>query len=167
MLEYLINGDKEALINLLLIRGVVIFTIWLLMIFACLVDFWSGISTSRALKQKINSHGFRKTIDKISDYFKVLLVGLMIDLLGSIFTWYELPYASILFCLAVLAIEGKSVVENAKRKKARAGDIDKVLKEIISAATTEDAQLIFKRIGSLVDAVNKNEKWETEEKIDV
>lgn len=163
MLEFWLNGNKEALLNLLLVKGVVIFVIWMLMIFACLVDFWAGVSTARALKQKLNSHGFRKTIEKIADYFKVLLVGLMIDLLGSIFTWYEFPYASMMFCLGVLIIEGKSVMENVKRKKARAGKIDEVIKEIINATTSDDAQLIFRKIGSLVDAVNKNEKWLKEE----
>ena len=157
------SGNKEALLNLLLMRGVVIFIVWLLMIFACFVDFWSGISTAKALKQKLNSHGFRKTLEKIADYFKVMLVGLMIDLLGSIFTWYEFPYASMLFCLAVLIIEGKSVMENVKRKKARAGKIDEVIKEIIAATTSDDAQLIFTKIGAIVDAVNKNEKWQKEE----
>ena len=163
MLEFWMSGNKEALLNLLLMRGVVIFIVWLLMIFACFIDFWAGVSTARALKQKLNSHGFRKTIEKIADYFKVLLVGLMIDLLGSIFTWYEFPYASMLFCLAVLIIEGKSVMENVKRKKARAGKIDEVIKEIIAATTSDDAQLIFTKIGALVDAVNKNEKWQKEE----
>jgi hypothetical protein len=164
MLDFIINNNREALMSLLLVKGVVIFTVWLLMIFACFVDFWSGISTAKALKQKLNSHGFRKTLEKIADYFKVMLVGLMIDLLGSIFVWYEFPYASILMCLSVLIIEGKSVMENVKRKKARAGEIDDVIKQIISATTSDDAQLIFKKIGSLVDAVNKNEKWESEEK---
>ena len=166
MLEFWINGNREALLDILLVKGVVIFIIWLLMIFACLIDFWAGVSTARALKQKLNSHGFRKTIEKIADYFKVLLVGLMIDLLGSIFTWYEFPYASMLFCLAVLIIEGKSVMENVKRKKARAGKIEEVIKEIISATTSDDAQLIFTKIGALVDAVNKNEKWLKEETSD-
>ena len=166
MLGFWINGNREALLDILLVKGVVIFIIWLLMIFACLIDFWAGVSTARALKQKLNSHGFRKTIEKIADYFKVLLVGLMIDLLGSIFTWYEFPYASMLFCLAVLIIEGKSVMENVKRKKARAGKIEEVIKEIISATTSDDAQLIFTKIGALVDAVNKNEKWLKEETSD-
>ncbi len=67
-------------------------------------------------------------------------------------------------CLSGLIIGGKSVMENVKRKKARAGEIDDVIKQIISATTSDDAQLIFKKIGSLVDAVNKNEKWESEEK---
>ena len=164
MIELILNSDKNALISLLLLRGAVIFIVWLLMIFACFVDFWSGVSTAKALKQEINSHGFRKTLEKIADYFKVMLVGLMIDLLGSIFVWYEFPYASILMCLSILIIEGKSVMENVKRKKARAGEIDEVIKQIIAATTSEDAQLIFKKIGSLVDAVNKNEKWESDEK---
>lgn len=51
-----------------------------------------------------------------------------------------------LCALGVIAIEGKSVIENSARKKAHAADIPEVIKKIIQAATTKDAEIIVEQL---------------------
>ena len=106
---------------------------------ACLVDLWAGVSTAKALGIKPNSHGWRKTVTKVGDYFKVALVGVMFDLLGSVFSWYALPYMTLLTAVAVLLIEGKSVIENMSRKKSNAGKIPEYIQMIVEAKDAKEA----------------------------
>lgn len=116
------------------------------MVIGCLVDFWSGVSTAKALGEKVNTHGFRRTIVKIGDYIKVMLFTLMFDMLGSLLSYYTLPFATILGTVAVMWIEGKSVIENSRRKHAHAADIPEAIKEIIHAATAQQAAEVLKKI---------------------
>ena len=62
----------------------------------------------------------------------------------------------------MLLIEGKSVIENNKRKKSNAGKIDEVAKQIVKADNLDDASRVIKTIAELVSTINKNEKWKEE-----
>ena len=79
MVDLILNGDREALTVALLSRLGIVFVSWIMIIAVCLVDFWAGVSAAKAEGTKLNSHGFRKTIVKIGDYFKVALVGMSCD----------------------------------------------------------------------------------------
>lgn len=161
MLEKILTGDTHAILTDVLIRVAVILISWFTIVISCLVDFWSGCSTAKALGQKLNSHGFRKTMDKIGDYFKVAVVFLLFDILGSLFAWYGLTYATIVVAFGVILIEGKSVFENAKRKKSSAAKIKDIVTEIVKAATEKDAKMIIDEISAQLSENAKNEKWET------
>ena len=69
---------------------------------------------------------------------------------------------SVLIALCVLLIEGKSVIENNKRKKSNAGKIEEVAKQIVKADNLNDASRVIKTIAELVSTINKNEKWKEE-----
>ena len=166
MLDLILNGDKEAVMTAVIARAVVIFTAWLMIIGACLVDFWAGISAAKANKDHIHSHGLRKTIEKISDYFKVALVALMIDVLGSVFAWYALPYATILCSVAVIIIEGKSVFENMVRKKSNAAKVLALAERITEAKSMEEAKRIIADTLEIKDMIAKNQKWKDMEEAD-
>lgn len=166
MLENIMNGENSAVIADILMRTGIVLVAWLMIFAACLVDFWSGCSTARALGQKLNSHGFRKTLDKIGDYFKVGLVFLLFDILGSLFAWYDLPYASVIVAVCCIVIEGASVFENSKRKKSNAAKITEIAKEIVEAVSEKDAKKLIKVISAEVSAIDKNTKWAKEETTD-
>ena len=123
-----------------------------------IVDFWSGITTAKAMGEALKSHGFRRTITKIGDYVRLMLFALMFDILGSLLQFYVLPFATILCTIAVIYIEGKSVVENSRRKKAHAADIPEIVKQIVQAATTEQGIEIFNKISEQLALNEKNEK---------
>ena len=160
MLENILQGETESFIRDVIIRTSVTLVAWLMIFGSCLVDLWAGISTARANGLKPNSHGLRKTMTKVGDYFKVALVGVMFDLLGSVFTWYALPYMTLLTAVAVLLIEGKSVIENLRRK------IPEFVKEIIKAKDEKSASSALNAIAKWFYDMEKNGKWIDKETAD-
>ena len=58
-----------------------------------------------------------------------------------------------------MCIEGSSVVENSKRKKAHAAEVPDIVRQIVQAATTEQGIDMFNKIASYLALTKKhNEK---------
>lgn len=156
MLELIEAKDYEALAFFIAIRVIIILVCWVFMTLSCIVDFWSGTTTAKALGEKLQSHGFRRTIIKIGDYVRVLCFALMFDALGSLLPFYAIPFGTILCTVAIICIEGKSVIENSRRKKAHAADIPDIVKQIVQATTAKQgSEIIDKLIKEL--KINSNE----------
>ena len=159
MLELIEAKNIDAFMFFITVRIVIILMCWFFMIVSSIVDFWSGTSTAKALGQALMSHGFRRTVAKIGDYVRLMLFALMFDMLGSLLSFYIIPFATILCTIAIMYIEGKSVVENSRRKKAHAGDVPEIVKKIVQAATTEQGHEILHEIINLIALNDKdNEK---------
>lgn len=158
MLELIEAKDLEALMFFITVRVVIIVICWIFSTIACIVDFWNGTLTAKILGEKLMSHGFRRTIVKIGDYARVLMFAFMVDALGSLLSFYILPFATMLCALAILCIEGKSVLENSKRRKAHAGDVPDMVKQIIQAVTTEQGNDVFNKIVNQLN-MNKNDTY--------
>ena len=146
MLELIESKDLNALMFFITVRIVIIIICWAFSTIACIVDFWSGTLTAKILGKELMSHGFRRTVVKIGDYARVLMFAFMIDALGSLLSFYVLPFATILCALAVLMIEGKSVLENSKRRKAHAADIPEMIKQIVQAVNIEQGHEVLDKI---------------------
>lgn len=146
MLEFIETKDLEALMFFITVRVVIIVICWIFSTIACIVEFWSGTLTAKY---------FRRTVVKIGDYARVLMFAFMVDVLGSLLSFYILPFATILCALAIICIEGKSVLENSKRRKTHAGDVPDMIKQIIQAATTEQGNEVFNKIVKQVSLNNK------------
>lgn len=156
MLELIETKDYEALAFFIAVRVIIILICWVFMTLSCIVDFWSGTTTAKALGEKLQSHGFRRTIIKIGDYVRVLCFALMFDALGSLLPFYAIPFGTILCTVAIICIEGKSVIENSRRKKAHAADIPDIVKQIVQATTAKQgSEIIDKLINEL--KINSNE----------
>lgn len=124
----------------------IIFVCLVLIVFACLLDMWTGIDAARANKEKICSRPLRKTGTKIVDYYRLVMFFILIDILGLCFPWYNLPYGAIIGTAGVLFIEGFSVVENLRKKKSHAADVADMAAKIVECLTPEEAQKIIKKI---------------------
>ena len=122
------------------------FLLCVLVCAAALIDMWTGIDAARTNKERIMSHGLRKTVSKIIDYLRIVYFFLLIDILGVVFAWYNLPYCAILATLGVLLIEGRSVIENSKKKQSAAGRVVDAVQEIIACVDSEKAQKIIEMI---------------------
>ena len=128
-------------------RGIMIaFLLCMLVCAAALIDMWTGIDAARTNKERIMSHGLRKTVSKIIDYLRIVYFFLLIDILGAVFAWYNLPYCAILATLGVLLIEGRSVIENSKKKQSAAGRVVDAVQEIIACVDSDKAQKIIEMI---------------------
>lgn len=136
----------NEIVDYLVIRMAIVMICWTFVFAANFLDFWSGRDTAKALGEKIDSQGYRRTFIKIGDYYRVLMFLLLFDLIGSLFPFYTLPFASILGSIAVIAIELISVIENSKRKKSHAGDIPEIVKKIVQCATSKDGEKILDEI---------------------
>lgn len=108
-----------------------IFICCVLIIAAVLLDLWTGIDAARKTGERIRSKILRRTVQKTLDYLRVIIFGVLIDVLGLAFPWYDQPYCAVVITLGVLAIEGKSVLENLKKKKSHGADVLKGAKEAI------------------------------------
>lgn len=119
---------------------------WLLMFFSVLIDMWDGVQTARFMKEKVDSKGLRRTFAKAGDYWRMMLFGLMFDSLGLLFSWYILPYMTIVITLGVLVIEFRSVWEHNKRKRSHAAELPTVIANIIKCASEKDALELINKI---------------------
>ena len=128
---------------------VVAFTCCVLVVLAAFIDMWSGVEAARAVKERISSHGLRKTVSKIVDYLRVVFFAALIDTLGLFFPWYLLPYFVMACTLGVLLIEGRSVIENSRKKKSQAAAIPDAVRSIIQAATREEAEKVLEQLDEL------------------
>lgn len=124
----------------------IIFVCLVLIVFACLLDMWTGIDAARANKEKICSRPLRKTGTKIVDYYRLVMFFILIDILGLCFPWYNLPYGAVIGTAGVLFVEGFSVVENLRKKKSHAADVADMAAKIVECLTPEEAQKLIKKI---------------------
>ena len=124
----------------------IIFLCCILVIIACMIDLWTGVEAAKKNKEKIKSRILRRTVSKILDYLRVVVFGVLIDLLGLAFPWYAIPYCAILVTLGILLIEGKSVIENYNKSKSSAAKVLDMVAEIIECGDNDKAERIIKAI---------------------
>lgn len=124
----------------------IIFMCFVLVIVACLIDLWTGVDAARKNREKIRSKILRRTVTKILDYVRVIIVGVLIDILGLSFTWYAMPYCAVVVTLGILIIEAKSVLENFHKKKSSAAQVVDIIEAIVEATDNETAEKIIKAI---------------------
>ncbi len=124
--------------------GTIICVTWLVMVLAVLVDLWTGLDKAKARQEVIHSHLLRYTFVKISDYWRVQVFGIFVDIFGSL--WYDVPIASTLIVLGILVIEGRSVIENLHAKKSAAATIPDIIVKIINAKNRGEANSIIEEL---------------------
>lgn len=142
MIETFVANIKQDVLLWVMVAFTCCVIVWL----AALIDLWTGVEAARANKEPISSHALRRTVAKVIDYLRVMLFCGLIDTLGLFFSWYLLPYFLIVCTLGVLLIEGRSVIENSRKKKSHAADILNAVEDIIKAATQQDAERIIKQL---------------------
>lgn len=120
----------------------IIFICCVLVILAVLFDLHAGVTAAKKNCEKLRSHIFRRTIAKTADYLRMVFFGVMIDVLGLCFPWYEIPYCTVLVTLGVLLIEAKSVLENNARSRSAVAQLPQVIQSIIEAKDSKDATAI-------------------------
>lgn len=124
----------------------IIFLCCILVIMACLIDLWTGIGAARKNKEKIRSRILRRTVTKIIDYLRVVIFGVLIDILGLCFPWYAIPYCAIVVTLGILLIEGKSVIENYQKARSHAAEVVDMLQKIVECTDNDTAVRIIEAI---------------------
>ena len=137
----------------------VFFAVCILVILAIILDLWDGVHTARKTGQRVHSHKLRVTVSKMSEYFRFIVIGFLVDCLGSLFSFYPLPIIAMLFGVGLIIVEAKSMFEHARRRKSHATEIPDIIRGIVDCAHEKDA----KRLVDLL--MERNEaKTQTETK---
>lgn len=118
----------------------------ILVVFAIILDLWDGVHTAKVTKERVHSHKLRITIAKMSEYWRFILIGFLIDCIGMIFSYYFMPFVAILFGAGLILIETKSMFEHAKRRKSHTTELPAILKKIVECIDEKDAHAIMEEI---------------------
>ncbi len=130
----------------------VLFVLWVLVIVAVVIDLWDGVYTARTLKRPVSSHKLRKTIDKISEYWRLLLLGAAIDCIGLLLPCYALPYISMLLSLGLICVEAKSMFEHAAQRRSSTLELRKLLRAAVDCASESDALRLLKELTDYISS---------------
>lgn len=121
---------------------------------AVLLDLSTGVEAARKNMERIKSKILRCTVTKILDYYRVMVFGVLIDVLGLAFPWYSAPYCAIVVTMSIILIEAKSVLENYRKMKSAAAHIPDMIDKVKKATTNKDAAEVIRIIK---DSKNENE----------
>lgn len=127
----------------------VFFAVSLLVIMAIMLDLWDGVYTAKRTGQQVHSHKLRVTIAKVSEYWRFLLIGFLADCLGFLFSFYFVPFLALLFGMALIVVEIKSMFEHAKRRKSHMKELPEIINDIIDAVDKKDAMRIISQFSNL------------------
>lgn len=122
-------------------------------------DTVSGVYTAKKTGEKLRSHRLRKMFEKMMVYwFFQVLVG-VVGLILSLFSFYNLPYLSIIFAIMICVAEGRSMWEHSKRRRDGIAKLPEAIQELIDLAGGEDElkhvllDIVRKRLGIEADKV--------------
>lgn len=144
-MEAIISLDK-----LYLFLGVFL-AVCILVITAIMLDLWDGVHTAKKTNQRVHSHKLRVTIAKMSEYWRFILIGFLVDCLGIFFSFYPMPFVTILFGAGLIVVEAKSMFEHANRRKSHMTELPDIIKNIVECAHEKDAQKIIEQLTALTD----------------
>ena len=147
MIEFFVTGDFKVIQS----QVYIILAMWVIMILAVCVDLWAGTDSAKARGEKIYSGGLRRTFAKLGDYWRIQVMALIFDLIGSCIDWYTLPLASMLVTAAIVLIEGRSVCENEKAKKSQVAKLPDAIRAIIQCADAKTAEQLLDKLKKLDD----------------
>lgn len=118
-----------------------------------IADTISGIYTAKKTGEKLRSHRMRKTFEKMAVYWFFQFLVAIVGVLLSFFSWYDLPYLSIVLALSICFTEGLSMWEHSRRRKDGVAKIPETMQELIDLVGGEDElkrtliSLVQKRLG--------------------
>lgn len=139
------------------IKLIIVFALWLIAIIATLIDLKTGIDASKRLGNfRTTSSGLRQTLKKDFQYFTLLIIALLFDVVFSYLTTltdiisflglFRIPVFTIISVIIVLIIEFISVREN----------LDKGRKDIVPQELINKALEIISELGDdKVKAISK------------
>jgi len=101
--------------------------LYLLVLVAITADLWSGVRKAKTNGVARSSYGYRRTVDKISRYYNVLLALTVVDVMQMSSIWYldkyyhydrlpMFPFITLVGAIGLCLIEIKSIYEKAEDK---------------------------------------------------
>jgi phage-related holin len=145
-IPYLINHDwnhfKAGLIVLVVLYAGVFLSV--------LIDFFFGIRRAKRMNIVRTSSGYRRTISKLTNYFGLMLMLSIADIVASVV--FKMPYFTVAGAIGIVLVEAKSVFENLKQQEKSIAEVQSVLLKILE--NKDEIQNIL----SLLNADKKEDK---------
>ncbi len=105
----------------------ILFTMYILILIMIFVDFWSGIRKAKKNSIVRSSYGFRRTVEKIKEYYNAMIALTIIDAMQVTAIWYletyykyeipMFPFVTLVGAIGLSIIELKSIYEKAEDKQ--------------------------------------------------
>lgn len=148
-METILTLDK-----LYLFLGVFL-AVCILVIIAIMLDLWDGVHTAKKTNQRVHSHKLRVTITKMSEYWRFILIGFLVDCIGMFFPFYPMPFVATIFGVGLIVVEAKSMFEHASRRKSHITEVPKIIDDIIAAVDRNEARKIYELLCERPSADNQ------------
>lgn len=127
---------------------------WVLVFCAIFVDLWDRIYTQKKLGKPIDSHSMRKTLGKLGEYWRVLLIAFIVDavifIACTLLNIKTMPAITILVSIGLLIIEAKSLIEHAKERKSKIKDIQNIIQSVVKASSDKDAKKVIAAVADYI-----------------
>ena len=128
-------------LNELIISGWILFGILLTPLIFGVMDFNSGVRKAKLRGEKITSDGWRRSVKKIGEYYRLLFALVVVDCMHIGCSWYlntffdyhipTFPFITFIGAIVVAAIEIRSIREKAEDKvKKQMNDVAALAIEI-------------------------------------
>lgn len=105
----------------------ILFAMYILILFMIGADFWSGIRKAKKNNIVRSSYGFRRTVEKIKEYYNAMIALTIIDAMQVTSIWYletyyhysipMFPFVTLIGAIGLSIIEIKSIYEKAEDKQ--------------------------------------------------
>ena len=105
----------------------ILFALYILVFFMIGADFWSGIRKAKKNGIVRSSYGFRRTVEKIKEYYNAMIALTIIDAMQLTSLWYletyykyeipMFPFVTLVGSIGLCIIEIKSIYEKAEDKQ--------------------------------------------------
>lgn len=144
--------------------------IWIVFALYCEVllvvgaDLYSGIMKAKRNGVMRSSYGFRRTVEKLSRYFNVLIVLTVVDAMQMTAVWYHdefysislpfFPFLTLLGAIGLSLIEFRSIYEKAE-DKVRFDEVGALAGKVLK--NKDDIEAMAKAVGEYIKS-NSGEK---------
>lgn len=156
----------------LIVAGWILFGLLLTPLLFGLLDFKSGVRKARLCGEKITSDGWRRSVRKLGEYYRMLFAFVVVDCMHIVCSWYlnsyfgyhipTFPFITFIGALVVAAIEIRSIREKGEDKvKKQVNEVAALLVEL-ARHKTEPAELLQ----SLTEYMEQDGKEGKDESID-
>lgn len=121
--------------------ALILVVFYVCILIAIFVDLCSGVERSKRQGELRTSYGFRQTIYKIKDYYSVIMLFTLADIVASV--WFTMPFFTALGTIGMVFIEAKSVYENKKDLSKGIKDLPHALLHILKNKDKAEELLEF------------------------
>ena len=124
-IPYLLNHDWNHLKAVLTVLAVLYACVFL----SAIIDLFFGVRRAKRLKIIRTSSGYRRTISKLTNYFGLMLMLSIADVVASVV--FKMPYFTVAGAVGIVLVEAKSVFENLKQQEKNIAEVQSMLLKIL------------------------------------